>query len=271
VSQRHPLDRYADSWALVTGSAGERGLGFAYAREIASRRINLVLVDILGEELEARAASLRTEYGVEVRTIAVDLGDLSVYSTILDQLADITVDVLICNHMYTPKDTPKILDMSLDVHNAMIDINARGYVNLIYPFAHLMTKRGRGAIVIVASGAGLIPAPYTGAYAANKAFQIVFGEVLWYETRDTGVDVLVMSAGLMDTQGDVLSKYPRWQIADPRDAAAETLKAIGRRHLVMPGRPNRWVTLLNTRLMPRQRAVMMMGRFMERGLGKDRA
>ncbi|SOX52785.1 hypothetical protein MAAFP003_1452, partial [Mycobacterium ahvazicum] len=271
VSQHHPLDRYAGSWALVTGSAGERGLGFAYAREIASRRLNLVLVDILAEELEARATALRTEYGVEVRTIAADLGDLLVYPKILDQLADLTVDVLICNHMYTPKDTPKILDMSLDVHNAMIDINARAYVNLIYRFAHLMTRRGRGAIVIVASGAGLIPAPYTGAYAANKAFQIVFGEVLWYETRGSGVDVLVMSAGLMDTQGDALSQYPRWQIADPRDAAAETLKAIGRKHLVMPGRPNRFVTLLSTRLMPRRRAVMAMGRFMERGLGKDSA
>ncbi|WP_084298631.1 SDR family NAD(P)-dependent oxidoreductase [Mycobacterium genavense] len=269
VSQDHPLDRYVGSWALVTGSAGERGLGFAYAREIASRRVNLVLVDILAEELEARATALRTEYGVEVRTIAADLGDLSVYPKIVDQLADVTVDVLVCNHMYTPKDTPKILDMALEVHNAMIDINARAYVNLIYPFAHQMTKRGRGAIVIVSSGAGLIPAPYTGAYAANKAFQIVFGEVLWYETRDTGVDVLVMSAGLMDTQGDALSKYPRWQIADPRDAAAETLRAIGRKHLVMPGRPNRLVTLLSTRLMPRRRAVLTMGRFMERGLGKD--
>ncbi|SPM32309.1 Short-chain dehydrogenase, partial [Mycobacterium rhizamassiliense] len=271
VSRRHPLDRYVGSWALVTGSAGERGLGFAYAREIASRRINLVLVDILAEELEARAAELRTNYDVEVRTVAVDLGDLSVYPRIMDQLSDIDVDVLVCNHMYTPKDTPKILDMSLDVLNSMIDINARAYVNLIYRFAHLMTQRGRGSIVIVASGAGLTPAPYTGAYCANKAFQIVFGEVLWYETRGTGVDVLVMSAGLMDTQGDAFAKYPRWQIADPKDAAAETLKAIGRKHLVMPGHPNRLVTLLNTRLMPRRRAVMTMGRFMESGLGKDSA
>jgi uncharacterized protein len=269
VSRHHPLDRYAGSWALVTGSAGERGLGFAYAREIASRRLNLVLVDILADELEARAATLRAEYGVEVRTVAADLGDLTVFPRITDELSDVNVDVLVCNHMYTPKDTPKILDMSLDVLNAMIDINARAYMNLIYRFAHLMMKRGRGAIVIVSSGAGLIPAPYTGAYAANKAFQIVFGEVLWYETRGTGIDVLVMSAGLMDTQGDAFAQYPRWQVADPRDAAAETLKAIGRKHLVMPGYPNRLVTLLNTRLMSRRRAVTFMGRFMERGLGKD--
>jgi hypothetical protein len=131
-----------------------------------------------------------------------------------------------------------------------------------------MRKRGRGAIVIVASGAGLVPAPYTGAYAANKAFQIVLGEALWYETRNTGVDVLVMSAGLMDTQGDALANYPRWQIADPKDAAAETLGAIGRKHMIMPGLPNRVVTLVNSRLLPRRTAVSMMGRFMEHALGK---
>lgn len=268
MTRHHPLDRYAGSWALITGSARKEGLGFAYAREIAGRRINLVLVDILGEELDARAETLRSEYGVEVRTIAADLGDLALYPRIMDEVADLSVDVLVCNHMFTPRDTPKILDMSLDVHNAMIDINARAYVNLIYRFAHLMKPRGRGAIVVVSSGSGLIPAPYTGAYAANKAFQIVFGEVLWYETRGTGIDVLVMSAGLMNTQGDVFSEYPQWQIADPRDAAAETLKAIGRKHLIMPGHSNRLITLLNTRVMSRRRAVRFMGNFMERGLGK---
>ena len=267
MSKRHPLDRFAGSWALVTGSARAQGLGFAFARQIASRKINLVLLDILEEELQSRAAELRSQYGVDVRPIAADLGDLSVYPTIMNALSDVSVDVLICDHMFTPGDTPKILDMPLDVHNAMININARAYVNLIHRFGNLMTKRGRGAIVIVSSGSGLVPAPYTGPYASNKAFQIVFGEALWYETRGTGVDVLVMSAGLMDTQGDALSKYPRWQLADPADAAAETLNAIGTKHLVMPGFPNRLVTLVNTRLMSRRRAVMTMGRFMERGLG----
>lgn len=265
----HPLDRYRDSWALVTGSARQLGLGYAFARELASRRINLVLLDVLGDDLQVRANELRNEFGVDVHPVATDLGDVSIYPGLMDDLADIDVDVLICDHMYTPKDTPKILDMPLDVHNAMIDINARAYVNLIHPLGNRMVRRGRGAIVVVSSGAGLIPAPYTGAYAANKAFQTVFGEVLWYETRGTGVDVLVMSAGLMDTQGDALSKYPRWQMADPRDAAAQTLAAIGHKHLVMPGRANRWTTLLNTRVLPRRRAISTMGRFMERGLGKS--
>jgi hypothetical protein len=268
MKRNHPLDRFAGSWAVVTGSARKPGLGYAFARQIARRGINLVLVDILNDELQARAVELRAEYSIDVRAIAADLGDLSTYPAIMDALADFAIDVLICDHMFTPTGTPKILDMPLDVHNNMIDINARAYVNLIHRFANPMIERGRGAVVVVSSGAGLVPAPYTGPYAANKAFQIVFGEALWYETRGTGVDVLVMVAGLMNTQGDALSKYPRWQMADPNDAVEQTLREIGRRHLVMPGRANRLVTLINTRALSRRRAVIMMGKFMERGLGK---
>ena len=57
-----------------------------------------------------------------------------------------------------------------------------------------MRDRGRGAIIIVASGVGLTSAPYAAAYAAIKAFQITLGEALWYELQGSGVDVLVMSA-----------------------------------------------------------------------------
>lgn len=264
----HPLDRYAGSWALVTGSAREMGLGFAFAQQLGARGINIALVDILADDLEMRAAELRATYSVEVRPIAADLADLSAYPRIVEALSDVHVDVLICDHMYTPKETPKILDMSLDMHNAMIDINARAYVNLIHRFGNMMTSRGKGAIVIVSSGGGLIPAPYTGAYAANKGFQIIFGEALWYETRNTGVDVLVMVAGLMDTQGEALARYPKWQLADPNDAAAQTLRQIGHRHMVIPGRANRLVNVLNTRVLTRRRAIKQMGAFMESGLGK---
>lgn len=264
----HPLDRFAGSWALVTGSARAEGLGYALARQLAGRRINVVLVDILEADLQARADELRKAYGIEVHLIAADLGDLASYPPIMQALKDITVDVLICNHMFTPKDTPTILDMDLDVHNAMIDINARAYVNLIHPLATLMVDRGRGAVVVVSSAAGLTPTPYTGAYAGNKAFQIAFGEALWYELRHTGVDVLVVSAGLMNTQGDALDNYPKWQVAEPEQCAAQILSSIGRKHMITPGRANHLFTLINTRLMSRRRAVETVGRFMEKGLGK---
>jgi uncharacterized protein len=102
----HPLDRYAGSWALVTGSARQEGLGFAFARQLAARRINVALVDILAEELEARATELRSTCGVSIRTVATDLGYLESFPSLQEAMQDMDVDILVCNHMYTPTDTP---------------------------------------------------------------------------------------------------------------------------------------------------------------------
>ena len=266
--RRSTISKYAQSWALVTGAAREQGLGYAFARQLAVEGLSLLLVDILDEELHARAKELREQLGVEVRTVTCDLGAHAPYKTIEEAVGGLDIDVLVCNHMFTPADTPPMLDMPLEIHSRMIDINARAYTNLIYRFGRDMRNRGRGAIIIVASGAGLTSAPYTAPYAANKAFQITLGEALWYELRGSGVDVLVMIGGLMDTQGDALAKYPQWMIAEPAPVVREVLSAVGRKPMVTPGFPSRAFLFAQTRLMSRRRTISSIGRFMESGLGK---
>jgi short-subunit dehydrogenase len=266
--RRSKISAYAQSWALVSGAAREQGLGYAFARQLAVEGLNLVLVDILEEELHARANELRQQFGVEVRTAICDLGAPAPYKALEEAVGGLDIDVLVCNHMFTPADTPPILDMPLDTHSRMIDINARAYTNLIHRFGRDMRERGRGAIIIVASGAGLTSAPYTGAYAANKAYQITLGEALWYELQGSGVDVLVMIGGLMNTQGDALAKYPHWMIAEPAPVVREVLSAVGRKPMVIPGFPSRAFLFVQTRLMTRRRAISSIGRFMASGLGK---
>jgi short-subunit dehydrogenase len=138
----------------------------------------------------------------------------------------------------------------------------------VYRFGTEMRERGRGAIVIVSSGVGLTSGPYNGVYAANKAFQIVLGETLWYELKGTGVDVLVVIGGLMNTQGDAFAKFPRAMVAEPERVVGEVLSAVGRKHMVIPGIVNRAFVLAQTRLMSRRRTVVSIGKFLERGLGK---
>ncbi|KUI26486.1 hypothetical protein AU195_05620 [Mycobacterium sp. IS-1496] len=263
------IDAYAGGWALVSGAARAEGLGFAFARRLAAAGLNLVLTDVLDADLSARADELVSQFGVDVRTAVCDLGSPAPYPELEAAVAGVAIDVLVCNHMFTPADTPTILDMPLDTHSRMIDINARGYTNLIHRFGTQMRSRGRGAIIIVASGAGLTSAPFTAAYSANKAFQIALGEALWYELRGTGVDVLVMIGGLMNTQGDALDQYPRYLMAEPEDVVREVVSAVGRKHLVVPGLANRLFLLTQTRLMSRRRTVSAIGRFMAKGLGKS--
>lgn len=253
----------------MSGAARETGLGYAFARQLAGEGMNVVLVDILADELTSRADELRADFDIEVRTAACDLGEPAPYETIEAVVGDIQVDVLICNHMFTPTDTPKILDVPLETQSRMLDINARAYSNLVYRFGTDMVGRGRGAIVVVSSGVGLTSGPYNGVYAANKAFQIVLGETLWYELKGTGVDVLVVIGGLMNTQGDAFDKFPRPMVAHPGPVAREALAAVGRKHMVIPGILNRAFVLMQTRLMSRRRTVTSVGKFLEKGLDKS--
>jgi short-subunit dehydrogenase len=262
------ISAYRRGWALVTGAARKEGLGYAFARQLAVEGMNLALVDVLGDELALRADELRSDFGIEVRTAACDLGEPAPYEAVEAVIGDIDVDVLICNHMFTPTDTPQILDVPLETQSRMLDINARAYTNLLYRFGTEMRKRGRGAIVIVSSGVGLTSGPYNGVYAANKAFQIVLGETLWYELKGTGVDVLVVIAGLMNTQGDAFAKFPRLLVAELEPVAREVLSAVGRKHMVIPGVVNRAFVLVQTRLLSRRRTVTSIGKFLERGLDK---
>lgn len=267
--KRRTLAAYRRGWALVTGAARDEGLGYAFARQLAAEGVNLVLVDILDAELTLRAQELRSDFDIEVRTAACDLGQAAPYEAIEVAVGDIGVDVLVCNHMITPADTPRILDVPLETQHRMLDINARGYTNLVYRFGTEMRERGRGAIVIVSSAVGLTSGPYNGVYAANKAFQLVLGETLWYELRGTGVDVLVVVGGLMNTQGDAFSKFPQVMVTEPEDAARQALSAVGRRHMLIPGLLNRAFVLAQTRLMSRRRTVISIGRFLEKGLDKS--
>lgn len=267
--RRSRISAYSGGWAVVTGAARDVGLGYAFARQLAADGLNLILVDVLDDELDARASELRAEFGVEVRAVPCDMAETDAIERIERTAEGAEVDVLVCNHMFTPADTPRILDMPLDVHRRMIEINARGYTDLLHRFGTQMRARGSGSIIIVSSGVGLTSSPFTGAYSANKAFQICLGEALWFELLGSGVDVLVMVGGLMNTQGDLFDRYPQWLISEPHAVVRRVLRAVGRRHMLVPSVPNRLFLLAQTRLMTRRRAVVSIGRFQAKGLGKS--
>ena len=255
-------------WAIVTGAARAEGLGYGFARHLAGRQINLVLVDILADELEARAAELRRNYLVKVKPAALDLGQPDFISRLLAETDGLEIGLLVCNHMFTPADTPAILDMPLEMHHRMLDVNARAYTTLVHTYGRQMQANGRGGIILVSSGAGLRGTAYTGAYSANKAFQFMLGESLWYELLGTGVDVLVLAPGLTRTQGDALDGYPAFMLMDVDPVIAETLQNLGHKHVVIPGLVNKAFDLMTGRLMSRRRAVLTTGDMMARGLSK---
>ncbi|MCA9957798.1 MAG: SDR family NAD(P)-dependent oxidoreductase [Anaerolineales bacterium] len=255
-------------WAIVTGAARAEGLGYGFARQLAGQRLNLILVDVLAEELQARAAELQQKYMVKVKPVALDLQRPDFLPDLLAATDGLEIGLLVCNHMFTPKETPTILEMDLATHHAMLDINARAYTTLIHTYGRQMVAQGRGGIVIVSSQGGMRGTPFTGAYSANKAFQFMLGESLWYELLDKNVDVLVLAPGLTRTQGDALDGYPPIMLMDVEPVVEEALQNLGRKHLVIPGPVNKLFHFFTTHFMSREKAVLTNGDFMAKGLGK---
>ena len=110
--------------------------------------------------------------------------------------------------------------------------------------------------------------PYTGAYSANKAFQLMLGESLWYELRQSNVDVLVLTPGLTRTQGTALDGYPPFMLMDVEPVVREALAGLGRQHQVIPGPVNKIFNFATTHFMSREKAVVTTGDLMAQGLNK---
>lgn len=256
-------------WAVVTGAARPQGLGAHFARQLAAQGLNLVLIDILEAELHATAQEIAATYPVQVTPVVLDLSQRDFLATLSPITDPLDVHLLICNHFFTPKIPEPFLDSDLAIHDRMLDVNARAYMVLTHHFGRRMRAERRGGIILISSGAALVSSPYTAGYSANKAYQLTLGEALWYELRQTNVDVLVVPAPLMNTQ-DGLDKFPKYLIMDARQVAREALAALGKKHWVLVGLMTKVQLFLQTKLLPRQRSVQMSGDFMEKGLGRKR-
>src|SRR3989449_1248592 len=185
-------------WALVTGASA--GIGTAFARELAAQSVNLVLVARRADRLEALAAELREKHGVKTRVVPDDLERDGAAERLLEWVRDLEIGILVNNAGFSmvgrfervPRE--KIL--------GMIRVNCLAVAALTHAFLPAMQARRRGAVIIVSSVAGYQPLGFAATYGATKAFDLMLGEALWAENRSTGVDVLALSPGPVDTELD---------------------------------------------------------------------
>jgi short-subunit dehydrogenase len=119
-----------DGYALVTGAS--RGLGMAFARELAQRNYNLVLVARSLEPLEALASELRAANQVSVVTIRADLSSSGGSRALAEAIADngIPIDLLINNAGFGLRGEFRTLSLSRQLE--MIQLNNQAIVELTY-------------------------------------------------------------------------------------------------------------------------------------------
>lgn len=188
-------ERYGP-WAIIAGAS--EGTGREFARQVAARGVNLILVARREAPLLALAREITGESAVECLEVAVDLTRDDAATTIVEAVGEREVGLYISN-AGSDTNSSHFLDRELDDWNKLVSLNTLTPMHLCHHFARGMRERGRGGILLVGSGACYCSGPYMAAYSGTKAFNMRFAEGLWAELNPHGVDVLYFALGRTDT------------------------------------------------------------------------
>jgi short-subunit dehydrogenase len=243
-----------DGFALITGAS--RGLGMAFARGLAQRHCNLVLVARSSEPLHAFANELRRANPVSVMAIQVDLSLSGAGQILAEQLSsgDVPIDLLVNNAGFGLRG--EFRDLSLPRQLEMLRLNNEAIVELTYSLLPGMLERPQKGIINISSTAGFQPVPFASAYSATKAFLTTFSLALEQELRSAGVTVVTVCPGRLRKTQNGESKQPtpgKWAgiYQSPEQVVEEALRVLANGGgLTVPGALNKF-SVFAQRLIPR--------------------
>ena len=240
--------------ALVTGAS--QGIGEAFARRLAERGYDLVLVARNRTAMDSLAGEL-TERGRTVEVISADLTDRTELRRVEERIEDATkpsIDVLVNNAGFGTTGT--FHELPLDEEDREIRLNVLALMRLSHAALTGMSERRAGGVINISSIGGFSPAPRSATYCGTKAFVTSFSLSLHEEYRRSGVTVLCVAPGATRTEWQARAGFDdsnvppfAWQSAD--EVAVGSLKAFdAKRALYTSGLPNK-VLAVATHFAPR--------------------
>jgi len=252
-----PID-YQLQTTLVTGASS--GIGAQFARALAARGSDVVLVARRRDRLESLAAELEHAHRIRATPIVLDLSVPGAGRVLSAMLASrgVSVTSLVNNAGFGTDGPFHEEDAERLEHEITVDVT--NLVDITRAFIEPLREAGTGVIINVASMAAYNPIPGMAVYAACKAFVLNFTEALWYESRGTGLRVVSLAPGATRTEFfDVLGggAYDT-TYQTPEEVVAAALRALDRGN----ARPSITTRPLNTvltalaRLVPRKQTVI---------------
>ena len=267
-SEKLGLHARYGGYALVTGAA--RGIGRAFASQLAEYGFDLLLVDREGEETIALAEELSAAHRIDARSLICDLAEPGLEKKAQTWVDEFEIGLLVNNAGISVLDP--FFDISLESHLRTLDLNCRATLVLTHIVGKAMAARGRGGIVIVSSASGLSGSPYFCHYAATKGYGLNLACGLWSELRGSGVDAVAVCPGMTDTkpvQDQSLGKdLPFYvPINGPEVVALGALRALGKRPALIPTIADRMSAGLLSKVFPRGWTLSIMKRSIEKMRG----
>ena len=255
---------------LITGASS--GIGEVFARKLAARGDNVLLVARSEDKLMTLCNELGRINSIRAQYVAMDLSQPKAPARLFAeaQQRDLEIDLLINNAGFGSMGDFARLDLARELN--MIDLNVRSLVELTHHFLVPMRERKRGAVINVASTAGFQPVPFMATYAATKAFVLSFSEALWEENRPYGIKVMALCPGVTETgffEAAHMEQRPPGRIIqtaeDVVDTALRGLKG-GKSHII-----SGWANFLmieSERLVPRSFVARLAGKMLRKEHGE---
>jgi NAD(P)-dependent dehydrogenase (short-subunit alcohol dehydrogenase family) len=214
--------------ALVTGAS--RGLGRTLAEQLAARGAHVVAIARDPAPLGDVVANIRVRGGI-AHAIAADIADKDATHRIAGQAHGLVGDVSVVIHNAStlgPTPLRLLLDTECEDLAAVLETNLVGPFRLTKALAGAMVLRGRGTIVHISSDAAVEAYPRWGAYSIAKAAQDHLSRILAAELAETGVRILAVDPGEMDTRmhAEAMPDADRRQLQAPAEVARRIIDMI---------------------------------------------
>lgn len=246
--------------ALVTGASS--GIGDAFARLLAQRGLDLLLVARRTQRLEALARELQEAHGCRVSICTADLADPAAIERVVEAARDLDVGLLVSNAGFGLKGPHQHNDPARMA--AMLQLNCGAPMQLCHRFIPHLLERGRGGIILTSSVEGLMGMPFSTPYSATKGFVNNLGEGLWGELSPRGIDVLTLCPSSTDTEAHALQGIDSATLEgmmSPVAVACEALERLRDGPILVSGEHNR--AMFDAMLgMPRREALLQMAEAM---------
>lgn len=255
------------NYAVVTGASS--GIGSVFAKKLAEEGYSLVLVARREDRLKELAEELRGKGCVTI-VFPADLSQMSECRRLADALEDKYISVFINNAGYG--ECGCFLDTDVDKELGMIDVNVKALHLLTKLVLRHMEKQGAGALLNVASSAGLIPAgPYMASYYASKAYVASLTQGIARELQERGSKVYVgaLCPGPVNTEFNSVANV---EFALPGISAeccvSYALKAMKRKKQVIIPTFRMKLAIFAIRLVPRSIYIRLTGHQQKKKLWK---